>query len=66
LRLPLAPQKSLAGFLAATFPGTSIAFAFFAPWRAGGTQLTWSWDGIRQVLNDGATKNLGWYGQLAC
>src|SRR6266545_106079 len=63
LRLPLAPRKSLAGFLAATFTGATIAFAFWgfaAPLRAGGTQLTWSWDdGVRQVLNDGATKNLG-------
>ena len=63
LRLPLAPRKSLAGFLAATLTGATIAFAFWgfaAPLRAGGAQLTWSWDdGVRQVLNDGVTKNLG-------
>jgi len=63
LRLPLAPRKSLAGFLAATLTGACIAFGFWgfvAPLCAGRTQLTWSWDdGVRQVLNDGVATNLG-------
>ena len=28
-RLPLAPRKSLAGFIAATLPGSAVAFGFW-------------------------------------
>lgn len=48
LRLPLAPRKSLAGFLAAAVTGAAIAFGFWgfvAPLRAGGRDITWAWDG---------------------
>jgi len=48
LRLPLAPRKSLAGFLAATVSGASIAFGFWgwiAGMRNGGRDVVWSWDG---------------------
>ncbi|KAG6840278.1 hypothetical protein C0991_007766 [Blastosporella zonata] len=44
LRLPLAPRKSLAGFIAATITGTAIALAFWgliAPVR---NDITWAWD----------------------
>ena len=46
LRLPLAPRKSLAGFIAAATTGALIAFGFWgwiAPLRHG-TDLTWRWD----------------------
>ena len=48
LRLPLAPRKSLAGFLAASVTGACIAFGFWgwiAGMRNGGRDVTWSWDG---------------------
>ncbi|OJA09049.1 hypothetical protein AZE42_04730 [Rhizopogon vesiculosus] len=44
LGLPLAPRKSLAGFIAATVTGAAIAAGFWtylAPMRE---SLTWSWD----------------------
>ncbi|GLB40113.1 putative phosphatidate cytidylyltransferase [Lyophyllum shimeji] len=47
LRLPLAPRKSLAGFIAATITGACIAIGFWgwiAPVRR---DITWSWDGVR-------------------
>jgi diacylglycerol kinase (CTP) len=63
LRLPLAPRKSLAGFIAATITGSAIAFGFWAyiaPLRASGTEMTWSWDdGVRQLSDDGEVTNLG-------
>ncbi|KAH7882887.1 hypothetical protein F5I97DRAFT_1930508 [Phlebopus sp. FC_14] len=46
LGLPLAPRKSLAGFVAATITGAAVAagfWAFIGPMRDAG--LTWSWDG---------------------
>lgn len=51
LRLPLAPRKSVAGFIAATVTGTLIAIGFWgwvAPLRSGTPDLSWVWD-------DGAT-----------
>lgn len=47
LRLPLAPRKSLAGFIAATVTGTLIAVGFWgwvAPFRSGTPGLSWVWD----------------------
>ncbi|KAG6874856.1 hypothetical protein C0992_006233 [Termitomyces sp. T32_za158] len=44
LRLPLAPRKSFAGFIAAVITGAAIAFCFWgfvAPVR---NDLTWTWD----------------------
>lgn len=44
LRLPLAPRKSLAGFIAAAITGAVIAFGFWglvAPVR---NDLTWTWN----------------------
>ncbi|KAG6829756.1 hypothetical protein H0H92_003632 [Tricholoma furcatifolium] len=46
LRLPLAPRKSLAGFVAATLTGALVAVGFWAlvaPVRPEG--LSWTWDG---------------------
>lgn len=48
LRLPLAPRKSLAGFLAATVTGACIAVGFWgwaAPLRNGGADVSWFWSG---------------------
>ena len=54
--LPLAPRKSLAGFIASTLTGTAISMAFWsllAPARQHG--LTWSWhDGVSQSFTSGA------------
>lgn len=55
LRLPLAPRKSLAGFLAASATGAAIAFGFWgwiAPLRNGGADVTWSWNsGVRHTTS---------------
>ncbi|KAF8057065.1 hypothetical protein FPV67DRAFT_1658150 [Lyophyllum atratum] len=52
LRLPLAPRKSLAGFIAATITGACIAVGFWswvAPIRS---DVSWSWDGgVRSSSN---------------
>ncbi|KAH9474900.1 CTP-dependent diacylglycerol kinase 1 [Psilocybe cubensis] len=68
LRLPLAPRKSLVGFLAAAATGSAIALGFWgsiAPMRAGGQDLTWSWDeGVRQVAQGTEPKALGGGGAL--
>lgn len=48
LRLPFAPRKSLAGFLAATLTGACIAVGFWgwiAPLRNDGADLSWWWSG---------------------
>lgn len=51
LGLPLAPRKSLAGFIAASVTGAVCAmgfWAFVAPTRFGGREVTWSWEeGVR-------------------
>lgn len=64
LRFPLAPRKSLAGFIAATVTGTAITLGFWgfiAPMRAGGKDVTWAWDGgVRQA----ADQSLGAGGAL--
>ncbi|KAJ7594089.1 hypothetical protein C8J56DRAFT_820430 [Mycena floridula] len=47
LRLPLAPRKSLAGFLAATVTGACIAVGFWgwlAPNRSDPSDITWTWE----------------------
>jgi len=50
LRLPLAPRKSLAGFIAACVTGACIAVGFWTllapiPRRVEGGDVTWFWDG---------------------
>ena len=67
LRLPLAPRKSLAGFIAATLTGSAIALVFWgyiAPMRAGGTETTWSWNGVQRVSENWETANSGAGGTL--
>jgi diacylglycerol kinase (CTP) len=63
LRLPLAPRKSLAGFIAATLTGAAIAAGFWglaAPARFGGRDVTWSWsEGVRQVTQGAETQAFG-------
>jgi diacylglycerol kinase (CTP) len=63
LRLPLAPRKSLAGFMAATFTASAIALGFWAyvaPMRAGGAETTWSWvSGVRRISENGDVTDLG-------
>ncbi|KAJ3726539.1 hypothetical protein DFJ43DRAFT_561634 [Lentinula guzmanii] len=49
LALPLAPRKSLAGFIAASFTGACIAFVFWGwiapiPLRVERGDVTWFWD----------------------
>jgi diacylglycerol kinase (CTP) len=59
--LPLAPRKSLAGFIAASLTGAAITIGFwtlFAPMRPHG--LTWSWqEGISQSFIGGARDSSG-------
>ncbi|KAG2007483.1 hypothetical protein CC2G_015177 [Coprinopsis cinerea AmutBmut pab1-1] len=58
LGLPLAPRKSVAGFIAASVTGALITFGFWgwiAPMREEG--LTWTWDG--GIRNAGAGGLLG-------
>ncbi|KAF8800119.1 hypothetical protein BYT27DRAFT_7056244, partial [Phlegmacium glaucopus] len=66
LRLPLAPRKSLAGFLAASVTGACIAFGFWgwvAGMRNGGRDVVWSWDGgVRSLAH--ANGGLGAGGPL--
>ncbi|KAF9522334.1 hypothetical protein CPB83DRAFT_116592 [Crepidotus variabilis] len=69
LRLPLAPRKSLAGFIAASVTGAAIAAGFWglvAPVRFGGRDLTWEWTaGVRQVDADGTgAKSFGFGGPV--
>lgn len=48
LGLPLAPRKSLAGFIAASLTGACVAIAFWgwiAPLRNNGVDLLWTWQG---------------------
>jgi len=63
LRLPLAPRKSLAGFIAATLTGSAVAFGFWgyiAPLRTSGSEMTWSWDdGVRRIAESGEVTSLG-------
>ncbi|KAF9488536.1 hypothetical protein BDN71DRAFT_1535052 [Pleurotus eryngii] len=62
LRLPLAPRKSLAGFVAACVTGTLIAIGFWkwiAPLRRDAQDISWTWDnGVSPALVDPAVK--GW------
>jgi len=72
LRLPLAPRKSLAGFLAATVSGAFIAFSFWgwiAGMRNGGRDVVWSWDGgvrgfTHTAAEDSVVRALGAGGPL--
>jgi diacylglycerol kinase (CTP) len=61
LRLPLAPRKSLAGFMAASVTGACAAVVFWgwiAPLRHNGADLSWTWqDGVRRT-----TSLLSWLG----
>lgn len=53
LRLPLAPRKSVAGFIAAAVTGAFIAICFWgwiAPLQHSNIELSWSWnDGARSL-----------------
>ncbi|KNZ81994.1 CTP-dependent diacylglycerol kinase 1 [Termitomyces sp. J132] len=44
LRLPLAPRKSFAGFIAAAITGAAIAFGFWGLLAPVRNDLTWTWD----------------------
>lgn len=61
LRLPLAPRKSVAGFMAASVTGACAAVMFWgwiAPLRHNGADLSWTWqDGVR-----GTSSLLSWLG----
>jgi diacylglycerol kinase (CTP) len=62
LRLPLAPRKSVAGFIAASVTGACIAVTFWgwiAPLRNNVADLSWSWqDGVRAT----SPSLLRWFG----
>ncbi|KIK81889.1 hypothetical protein PAXRUDRAFT_101169, partial [Paxillus rubicundulus Ve08.2h10] len=65
--LPLAPRKSLAGFIAASVTGATVATGFWAlvgPMRDSG--LTWSWEGgVSPAFSGGglgSTAFSGWVG----
>jgi diacylglycerol kinase (CTP) len=62
LGLPLAPRKSLAGFLAAFVTGTAVVFSFwswFAP-AVGGVDPTWDWTrGVSGPGVDGSSLGQG-------
>lgn len=61
LRLPFAPRKSLAGFMAASVTGACAAIMFWGwigPLRHNGADLSWTWqDGVRRT-----SSLLGWLG----
>ncbi|KAG9226783.1 hypothetical protein CCMSSC00406_0009701 [Pleurotus cornucopiae] len=61
LRLPLAPRKSLAGFVAACVTGTLIAIGFWkwiAPLRHDTQDISWTWDnGVSPALVSPAVKD---------
>lgn len=67
LGLPLAPRKSLAGFIAASLTGAAVAagfWAYFGPMR---DNLTWSWDaGVSSTFSGGSAEGgkvfSGWVG----
>ncbi|KAG2033346.1 hypothetical protein BDR03DRAFT_693611 [Suillus americanus] len=67
LGLPLAPRKSLAGFIAASLTGAAVAAGFwtyFGPMR---DNLTWSWDaGVSSMFSGGSAEGgkvfSGWAG----
>ncbi|KIJ16279.1 hypothetical protein PAXINDRAFT_168442, partial [Paxillus involutus ATCC 200175] len=65
--LPLAPRKSLAGFIAASVTGAAVATGFWAligPMRDSG--LTWSWEGgVSPAFSGGGSSSTafsGWVG----
>jgi len=64
LKIPLAPRKSWAGFIAASVTGAVITVGFwssFAPMRFSGRELSWSHDsGVRLAAGSGMLK--GWLG----
>lgn len=61
VRLPLAPRKSLAGFVAACVTGTLIAIGFWkwiAPLRHDTQDISWTWDnGVSPALVSPAVKD---------
>ena len=64
---PLAPRKSLAGFIAAAVTGTLIAVGFWgwiAPLRSGTAGLGWAWNSSTSsaafLSSGGATAAGGW------
>lgn len=62
LRLPLAPRKSVAGFIAASVTGACIAVAFWgwiAPVREDPADVTWWWNTGVKSTGHGPT---GWLG----
>ncbi|KAG5644854.1 hypothetical protein DXG03_007584 [Asterophora parasitica] len=65
LRLPLAPRKSLAGFVAAVLTGAIIAWGFWgwvAPLRHSDEVLSWYWDGGVRAWST-LLSTIGWQGK---
>ena len=60
LGLPLAPRKSVAGFIAASVTGAAVAVGFWGvlgPLRFNGQDAIWTWEG--GVRNSGGGGALG-------
>ncbi|KAG6331410.1 hypothetical protein ID866_7681 [Astraeus odoratus] len=69
LGLPLAPRKSVAGFIAATITGAAVAVGFWAligPMRESGIGLSWTWeDGVTSATSGNSACTFGgWAGLL--
>ncbi|KAG2339125.1 hypothetical protein BDR05DRAFT_635290 [Suillus weaverae] len=67
LGLPLAPRKSLAGFIAASLTGAAVAAGFWAYIGPMRDNLTWSWDaGVSSTFSGGSAEGgkvfSGWAG----
>ncbi|KAI6041572.1 hypothetical protein EDC04DRAFT_2668910 [Pisolithus marmoratus] len=67
LGLPLAPRKSLAGFIAAAITGAAVAVGFWshlARLREQRPELSWTWEGgVGEAFADSDSKTLsGWTG----
>ncbi|KAG1763098.1 hypothetical protein EDD22DRAFT_888635 [Suillus occidentalis] len=67
LGLPLAPRKSLAGFIAASLTGAAVAAGFWAYLGPMRDNLTWSWDaGVSSTFSGGSAEGgkvfSGWVG----
>lgn len=67
LGLPLAPRKSLAGFVAAAITGAAVAvgfWSFVAPLREQKPELSWTWEGGvgRAFANSDSKMFSGWTG----
>lgn len=65
LRLPLAPRKSVAGFIAGSLTGAIIAAGFWGLYgQSGNIEPIWTWEGVAGTSVAGAETGVlaGWVG----